>query len=254
MNNEKVFISGSLSIKVLPKETEETIDKIMNKNVEILVGDAPGIDKLIQKYCFKKKYDRITIYYVGNKTRNLENETFATKKVNISDEDKTEKAKQSRKDIKMTKDSTYSFVIWDEKSSGSYANIMRSLEENKYVKVYLASSNKYIHSKEPNFKNEIKDIYTTNSGFTKEKCLELLKESYPENLNLKNNNTFNEFLVKNKILMKDGKKYIPTDEYKNFFIKKIYKGKFDNYNFTNDLFDQIDKLIKSQSEPLLPLL
>ena len=51
MNNEKVFISGSLSIKVLPKETEETIDKIINKNAEILVGDAPGIDKLIQKYC-----------------------------------------------------------------------------------------------------------------------------------------------------------------------------------------------------------
>jgi len=44
--NKKVFISGSISIKKLPKEAQKSIDNIINKGFEILVGDAKGVDSL----------------------------------------------------------------------------------------------------------------------------------------------------------------------------------------------------------------
>ena len=40
----------------------------------------------------------------------------------------------------MTNDSEYSLVIWDGKSKGSYSNILRSLEQNKPVKVYMSGN------------------------------------------------------------------------------------------------------------------
>ena len=44
--NKKVFISGSISIKRLPKEALKSIGKIISKKFEILVGDAKGVDSL----------------------------------------------------------------------------------------------------------------------------------------------------------------------------------------------------------------
>ncbi|MCR8696237.1 MULTISPECIES: hypothetical protein [Campylobacter] len=245
MNNEKVFISGSISIKKLPDIAKETLDKIIYNNFEILVGDAAGIDTLIQEYCNRKNYDNITVCYIGDEPRNLVDPDFKTKKVNIQEQDKTEIEKLTRKDIKMTEYCTYSFVIWDEKSSGSYENIMRALNAKKFVKVCLTKSQKYCNSKEDNFKNNIENIYTENTGIKKEKFIELLRQSNPDNPNLKNTKKFNEFLVKNKIVKKDeNDKYIPADEYKKYFIEKRSKGKFVSYNFTNKLYATIEELIK----------
>lgn len=249
MNNKKVFISGSMSIKKLPNDVHEVLDEIISKNIEILVGDAFGVDMLIQNYCYNKSYDNVTVYHVGDKPRNLVNEdTFKTKHINTQDSDKTEKEKQIRKDIKMTDDCDYCFVIWDEKSPGSYNNILRSLP-NKYTKVYLEPSKKYLSSKEDNFKDDIKVIYNNNSGYSKKEFLKFIKEDFADNCNLKNMNTFNKFLVEKNILMKLDTKYIPTDNYKKDFLEKTYKGKFIEYKFTDKIYDIISKLLTESKLP-----
>jgi len=46
-----VFISGSISIRMLPPVVIETLERIMANQLEILVGDASGVDALVQKYC-----------------------------------------------------------------------------------------------------------------------------------------------------------------------------------------------------------
>ena len=49
--NNKVFISGSITITQLPDCIEDSIRKIKDQNLEILVGDADGIDTLVQDFC-----------------------------------------------------------------------------------------------------------------------------------------------------------------------------------------------------------
>ncbi|TWO13783.1 hypothetical protein [Campylobacter lanienae] len=251
MSSKKIFISGSISIKQLPNKAKETLDEIIRKEFEILVGDARGVDSLVQDYCNKKKYYNVTIHHIDDNPRYLANSKFKKEKSNyLESEDKTKVAKLMRKDIKMTKKCDYSFVIWDGKSNGSYENIMRTLGEKKFVKVYLIESDECRTSKDSNFQTDIEKLYEKNAGMIKEKCRNLLKQSYPENKNLKNAEKFNIFLADHKIIKKEDKIYIPTDEYKKYFIEKLSKGKFISYNFTNELYEIIEELIKKEQPTL----
>ena len=63
---------------------------------------------------------------------------------------KNEREKQTYKDEAMSTDSDFSFVIWDGKSKGSFANILRAINSNKFAKVY------YIF--EERFQNKPKSI------------------------------------------------------------------------------------------------
>jgi len=67
---KKIFISGSISIKTLPKEIEKILERIIENEYKVLVGDAPGIDSLIQKYFVSKNYKNVAVYTVENKPRN----------------------------------------------------------------------------------------------------------------------------------------------------------------------------------------
>ena len=43
MTKNSVFISGSISIKILPQEVKNSIHKIVDNQMKILLGDANGI-------------------------------------------------------------------------------------------------------------------------------------------------------------------------------------------------------------------
>ena len=49
----KVFIGGSIGIDYLDYTVTDELDKYMSGELEILVGDAYGVDKLVQKYMDK---------------------------------------------------------------------------------------------------------------------------------------------------------------------------------------------------------
>ena len=66
----KVFIGGSISIKYLDYEVQDELDKIINGELEILVGDAYGVDKLVQKYLDKNGYRDVTVYAINGCARN----------------------------------------------------------------------------------------------------------------------------------------------------------------------------------------
>jgi hypothetical protein len=61
-----VFISGSISMKKLPQKVINSINKIIDQNFEILVGDASGIDTLVQEYCLSLNYFNVTVYSIKN--------------------------------------------------------------------------------------------------------------------------------------------------------------------------------------------
>ena len=137
--NKKVFISGSISIKRLPKEALKSIDKIISKKFEILVGDARGVDSLVQEYCDSRGYHNVTVYSIYDIPRNKISDKFKFKKIGMdkSVRRKRESERQQAKDQAMTKDCDYCLVIWNGRSKGSYANILRAKELKKGLKVVI---------------------------------------------------------------------------------------------------------------------
>lgn len=113
----KVVISGSRSIiKSLPNEAIERINTIISLGAEILIGDAAGVDKLVQEYLKSLGYTKVLVCYRGNAPRN--NLGFKSFRVGYT-------CTYIDRDKYMCGESDYGLAIWDGQSSGTKANINR---------------------------------------------------------------------------------------------------------------------------------
>ncbi|MFA5518694.1 MAG: hypothetical protein WDA74_05500 [Spirochaetota bacterium] len=125
----RVFISGSISIKKLPKYALHKIDNIIKKDYHVFVGDAKGVDSIVQKYLQKKNYQNVIVYYAGNEIRNNYG-NWETKQVNNSSKKKGREL-YTLKDIEMANDADFGLMIWDGKSEGTLNNISMMKLRNK---------------------------------------------------------------------------------------------------------------------------
>jgi len=141
-----VFISGSISIKKLPNQVINSIKMMISKNMTILVGDAPGIDILVQDLCNKENYLNVIVYTVTSIPRYKANQQFQEKYIFVSQDVKSQRERQIYKDKVMSEESIFSLVVWDGVSKGSHANIIRALDNNKRVKVYHKEISNYIEN------------------------------------------------------------------------------------------------------------
>ena len=239
---DKVFISGSISIRTLPEPVKNSLDNIIKKNMQILIGDAEGIDTLVQKYCMIKKYFDIKVYTIKESPRFKADKNFDLKIVNVPNEIKKERERQQQKDIAMTKDSDYCFIIWDCKSKGSYANIIRAIEYKKKIKLYITDGNRFIERKKIN-KLNIEFIYREHNGYTASEIITILNEGLSDYF--KRAQDLNKFLIKKSVLKKDGNVYLPKQPYTNLFIVEKFRGKNNNLRFKSEFIDWIEKEIKS---------
>lgn len=240
-----VFISGSITIKRLPVIVEQSIDRIIKKGMEILVGDADGVDTVIQNYCKQKNYSNVTVYSIYSVPRYKVN-GFESKFILPKINSKRERELQKEKDAAMTNDSDYSLVVWDGRSKGSYANIIRAIEKNKKVKVYLTEMDDFI-PQDKITKNEIDYLYRKNVGYTAKEIVEYLKQEGEEFF--KQTRDFNKCLLEYKILKKDGGVYIPMPEYSSLFMVDKYRGRVRGVKFTNDFIDWVEDWIKKIKPP-----
>ena len=70
----KIFIAGPRVIKELDKNISAKLGNICDKNYDVLVGDADGIDSRIQKfYPFKTMKDLNNFFNTKEKDSNLKN-------------------------------------------------------------------------------------------------------------------------------------------------------------------------------------
>ncbi|MBU1658155.1 NAD-dependent epimerase/dehydratase family protein [bacterium] len=119
-------------------------------------------DKIIaQNYFESKNYINLAVCFIYDKPRNLASNLFEIKKIDYDTNLKSQREKQTSKDIYMTNHTDYSSVIWDGKSKGSYANTKRAIENNKKLKVHYIPLNRCFVKEELTVKN-IDSIYKTN--------------------------------------------------------------------------------------------
>lgn len=240
-----VFISGSIAVKIIPRDVETSINKIIEQNISILVGDADGMDTMVQNYCKKKNYKNVTVYSIYTSPRYKVPE-FNKKYITVSTDSKKERERQKEKDAAMTNDSDYSLVIWDGKSKGSYQNILRAIESNKKVKVFLQSENRYLDASKVN-NDEIEYIYRKNNGYTAKEVVEYLISEGEEYF--KQTRAFNKCMLEQHVIKKEDGVYLPVPGYEHMFIIDKYRGKVKGVKFNNEFINWVENWVKKNKPP-----
>ncbi|MUJ39699.1 hypothetical protein [Aliivibrio fischeri] len=223
-----VFFSGSISIKNLPDRIKESLNQIKeNGQFKIIVGDASGFDILLQEYCKLINFLDVTVYTIYEKPRNIvEGLRWVT--VDSPESLKSERKKQTFKDRKMSEDSDISYVIWDEKSKGSYNNILRAIESNKKVRVFSVKKNSALTSIS---KELVTKIYQDSNGLTTSDVLDqLFNNGIKEFANAKE---LNQYLLDNNFVSQDiisGKKVYKTSS-DLYSTDIVHRGKHSGVKF-----------------------
>lgn len=139
----KVFVSGSLRIKHLDKKVVDRLNNIVSKDMQVIVGDADGVDSSIQHYLKNKEVNAVIVYCSGESPRN--NLGFWTTK-----QIKTSYKAGSRdfftaKDKQMAHDCDYGFMVWDTKSTGTLSNVIELLNNKKKSVVYINKTKEFLN-------------------------------------------------------------------------------------------------------------
>ncbi len=235
INEEIVFISGSIGIKKLDGEVIKTLEKIIQNKLKVLVGDAKGIDSLVQKFFKNKGYYNVEVFTIYAEPRFLASKKFKVKNIKVSDNIKSERQRQTKKDEAMTKNAKYLFVIWNGKSKGSFSNIKRGLKLGKKIKVYLTPEKRFLTDEE--IKN-IDNIYHKLNGYTIAEILKL--EEFKQ---FKNSMLFYQFLIKNGVLKIKGNFFEPTNQFLESIYVEKYKGKPIGLRFKSEALEKLKALI-----------
>lgn len=130
-----VFISGSISIKTLPAEAKSRLDTIMSKNMQVLIGDAPGVDRLVQSYLAEANYRAVMVYGTDREPRN---NVGAWPYMYVYPGNRRGRDRHAAKDEVMTVDAQYGLMIYDGSSLGTRANMERMKACNKQFRVVQA--------------------------------------------------------------------------------------------------------------------
>jgi hypothetical protein len=240
-----VFISGSIAIKTIPRSVEDSINRIIEQNIQIKVGDADGIDTMVQNYCKRKSYINVTVYSIYSSPR-YRVPSFNKKYIVVDTDLKKERERQKEKDSAMTLESDFSLVVWDGKSKGSYQNILRAIKNNKKVKVYSQSENRYLEASKVTI-DDVEFIYRKNNGYTAKEVVEYLLNEGEDYF--QQTRAFNKCLMEQHIIKKENGVYLPMPKYENLFLIDKYKGKTKGIKFNNDFINWVEKWVKEIKPP-----
>jgi len=130
-----VFVSGSRRIHRLSLDVRHRLDQIIEKRLPVVIGDANGSDRAVQRYLNSRSYALVEIFCAGENPRNNVGD-WPLRKVqpphNTRDFDY-----YASKDRQMAREATVGFLIWDGESQGTLMNVLRLVALHKIAVVYV---------------------------------------------------------------------------------------------------------------------
>lgn len=136
-NGTKVFIGGSRRLSRLNQDVKRRIDNIIDKGFMVIVGDANGVDKAVQRYLSSRHYSNVVVFCIAGGCRNNIGD-WPTRTIAVSDRARRDFAYYSTKDRAMAEEADYGLMLWDGRSRGTLTNIVHLVREGKPVVVYIA--------------------------------------------------------------------------------------------------------------------
>jgi hypothetical protein len=141
MSSSTVFVAGSRQISRLPTEVKARLDTMIEKGFQILVGDANGADKAVQRYFADKAYPNVLVHCMKDHCRNNVG-NWRTRQVEAPRGAKGFDY-YSLKDRAMAEAAEYGLMLWDGKSKGTVNNIVNLSRDHKPVVVYVAPTKQF---------------------------------------------------------------------------------------------------------------
>lgn len=138
-----VFVAGSRAISKLNEQIRERLDNIMRQQLSVLVGDANGADKAVQVYLAKCAYRNVTVYSMEVSRNNVGG--WPIKHHLAATAAKHDRHYYGIKDLAMTKDATWGFMLWDGESKGTLTNIVNLLNTRKKTLLYLDAQSSFFN-------------------------------------------------------------------------------------------------------------
>ncbi|GBQ88415.1 addiction module antidote protein [Asaia krungthepensis] len=124
-----IFIGGSRHVSRLPAEVKKRLDNVIASHHQVIIGDANGADKAVQKHFFDANYANVTVFCSGDAPRNNLG-SWTTHRVDVP---KGTKGFQfyAAKDREMAREADFGLMIWDGKSPGTVLNVLRLVQAGK---------------------------------------------------------------------------------------------------------------------------
>ncbi|MEY8308478.1 hypothetical protein AAK899_03015 [Erysipelotrichaceae bacterium 51-3] len=143
----KVFISGSRSQEAIPKNIQESLEKICKLGIEVMLGDSSkGVDGQIADYLREPLYPYVSIYTVLPKPRIEVEDGWKLQIIEVHDPKLTLQKKQMEKDRIMAAEANFGLAVFNpisvnrygnlQVSSGTLRNTIQMLLEKKSVKFF----------------------------------------------------------------------------------------------------------------------
>ena len=139
---KKVFVGGSRRISRLNDMLRKRLDQIIEKNLQVLLGDANGADKAVQSYLAERGYQNVQLFCsAGNCRNNLG--PWSVRSV-VPPHNRKDFEFFTAKDIAMAEEADVGFMLWDGESSGTVVNAARLIAAGKPVVVYVAPEKRFL--------------------------------------------------------------------------------------------------------------
>lgn len=143
LTSKKVFIGGSRSLSRLNKEIKRRLDNMIERGLTVVVGDANGVDKAVQRHLANRNYANITVFCMAGVCRNNVGK-WPTREVRAPQGGRRDAAFFGTKDRAMGAEADYGLMLWDGKSRGTLANIKDLVDRQKPVVVYFAPNKSFL--------------------------------------------------------------------------------------------------------------
>ena len=137
-----VFLSGSRNISRLNDTVRTRIKDMLDRSIDMVVGDANGADKALQQFLADENYRNVAVFCAGTSCRNNIG-GWDVHEVSV-DPTLNGRAFYTVKDKEMASRADYGFVIWDGKSVGSINNVHELLKKGKRAVVYLSPQKRFV--------------------------------------------------------------------------------------------------------------
>lgn len=120
---------------MLDPRVKERIDRTVESDFEVLVGDADGVDTTVQRHLLARSYSRVMVCCSGPVPRNNLG-SWSIQSISTGARPGS-RAFFTAKDVAMAKTAEFGLMVWDTKSTGTLGNVVELLSRGRKSVVFL---------------------------------------------------------------------------------------------------------------------
>ncbi len=143
----RVFIGGSRNVTRLDDAVKRRLDRIVEKRLPVIVGDANGADRAVQRYLHARQFELVEVFAADESPRN--NVGDWPVRVIRASHARRDFDYYATKDRAMAAEATVGLMLWDGDSRGTLMNVLRLADQRKPVVVYVQPRKSFVDVRTP---------------------------------------------------------------------------------------------------------